>query len=610
MPIMPRSSTDTEIPHDQLPAMIWVVDSDLQMTKSVGRGTEDSNLTVPTSLWDLFETRDEDDPKIRAHRRALAGETTRYQCDRGERPTEVTLAPVRDAAGAVTAAIAVAVETSEFHDDLTGKGRHATRLETFADQLSHVVWIIEPSLNRLTYVSAAFESIWHRPAADLLEGRLDLEETVVEEDREMFRQAMAAHNRGEAKDIRYRIRRPDGSVRHVRDRGYVVPNEHGDIDCIAGLVEDVTTETRHRGQLSIQHDLLAQIARGESYDAVLRQLCLAIEHEVGNVLCSIMLVERDVLRVLTAPSVPQVALDQLDGLPLGHGSCGAAAATGEPAIVPDTRTDERWAPVREFAETFGIRACWSIPIRDEQGQPCATFAISHLEPRSPDEIDMSLLETAAFVAELAIANDNRKRRQSILLRELDHRVKNNLAIVQSIAQHTARNSTDLGDFLPAFEGRINAISIVHSLLAAAGATAIDLGKLVERITRASAPDPDCVMISGKPVELPGQLAQPLGMTLHEIATNAAKHGAFSQSGGRVNVSWQLCGRLLTIDWTESGGPPVTPPDDSTGIGVTLLHGIVESQLGGRITSAFEPDGVHWTIEIDIVAASAATAETK
>jgi two-component system CheB/CheR fusion protein len=188
-------------------------------------------------------------------------------------------------------------------------------------------------------------------------------------------------------------------------------------------------------------------------------------------------------------------------------------------------------------------------------------------------------------------------RQQLLLGELSHRIKNTLAVVQSIAHQTQRYSASPADFIASFDGRLRALGSAHSLLVESDWRGADLGALARDQLGAYASDR--VRIDGEPVVLPADLATPFGLVLHELATNAAKHGALSGPAGIVNLRWNLESRnnqrMLTVFWTERGGPPVQRPTKS-GLGGTLIE---RSVPHATVRREFRPEGLACTIEIPL-----------
>ena len=187
----------------------------------------------------------------------------------------------------------------------------------------------------------------------------------------------------------------------------------------------------------------------------------------------------------------------------------------------------------------------------------------------------------------------------LLINELNHRVKNTLASVQAIANQTARRAASLPEFTEAFTGRLVALSKAHDSLSNTGWLAVDLRALVEQICGAAG-DESRFRLDGPAVALPTRVALTLGLILHELCTNASKYGALLHNG-RVRVSWSVTVQnQLVLDWVESGGPAVKPPE-RTGFGTGFIRRSIEAELGGTIAFDFLPDGVAVHAEIPLVA---------
>jgi hypothetical protein len=193
--------------------------------------------------------------------------------------------------------------------------------------------------------------------------------------------------------------------------------------------------------LSLQCSVLNMIARGKPLPDVLERICLLVERNSGHGLCSLMLLEPGgcTLRVGAAPSLPAAAVEALNGLPVANlsGSCGTAAFTGAMVVVADTASDPRWsAPeLQSFASQFGVKACWSAPFFSREQAVLGTFAISHLQTCDPETADVSLLETAADLAGIAVEasqTDEALRRALDELREANDRLRDELAERESL----------------------------------------------------------------------------------------------------------------------------------------------------------------------------------
>jgi PAS domain S-box-containing protein len=188
-----------------------------------------------------------------------------------------------------------------------------------------------------------------------------------------------------------------------------------------------------------------------------------------------------------------------------------------------------------------------------------------------------------------------EERRSLLVKEVDHRARNALAVVQSIVRLTKAKSIDA--YVAAVEGRIGALSTAHVLLSESRWEGADLsGLLDEELAPYRSSDADRIITDGPAVFLQPAVAQILALVLHELATNAAKYGALSMTSGRVRLIWQLRLNELVLQWEETGGPLVQPPV-SKGYGTKVINASVERQLGGRAMFDWNPEGLRFTLSI-------------
>ncbi|WP_458096378.1 HWE histidine kinase domain-containing protein [Roseomonas sp. WA12] len=231
-----------------------------------------------------------------------------------------------------------------------------------------------------------------------------------------------------------------------------------------------------------------------------------------------------------------------------------------------------------------------IPVRAEDGQVAAALAVI---------VDV----------------DEEKRateRQALLTREVDHRAKNMLAVVQAALRLT--RAEDVPGFVRAIEGRVAALARAQMLLAAdrwSGADLLSLlrGELTAFLDRkGSGPQ---VTLTGPRLILPAEATQPLSMAIHELATNATKHGALSASTGQVAVEWEVRrGPVDTLElrWSETGGPPPEGPPTRHGFGSRVLNGTLRSQLGGSVSMSWLPTGLVCAIALPLRPVAATAAE--
>ncbi|MBX9774184.1 MAG: PAS domain-containing protein [Xanthobacteraceae bacterium] len=194
-------------------------------------------------------------------------------------------------------------------------------------------------------------------------------------------------------------------------------------------------------------------------------------------------------------------------------------------------------------------------------------------------------------------------RQRLLLQELNHRVKNTLAVVQSIATQTIRTQRDPARFVEAFSARIISLARSHDLLTRNVWQGAQLRDVVDAALTSFRNVEGAIEVSGPDVLLTADNTVAMSLLLHELATNAAKYGALSVAGGRLRISWSVskAPSTCTIDfnWAESGGPPVETPA-AQGFGTRLINGIA-SQLDGTVEIDFSMDGVRCHLRFPVPA---------
>ncbi len=191
--------------------------------------------------------------------------------------------------------------------------------------------------------------------------------------------------------------------------------------------------------------------------------------------------------------------------------------------------------------------------------------------------------------------------QDLLIAELDHRVKNVLARVGAVIRHTRPRSGTVNEFVEALDGRIQSIAAAHVLLSQSRWSGVGLTDLIGRQLAPYTADANTA-IDGPDVMLTSAQAQAVAMVIHELATNAAKHGALSSPDGRVSVSWERTSTnaavVLTMIWNELGGPPTKAPV-RRGYGSSLIRDLIPYELGGTVELTFPSDGACCKIEIPL-----------
>ncbi len=214
----------------------------------------------------------------------------------------------------------------------------------------------------------------------------------------------------------------------------------------------------------------------------------------------------------------------------------------------------------------------------------------------------------AIIGKSTIAHDITERKaaeahQRFLMRELTHRSKNLLAIVQSMASQTARSAENLDRFLDRFTSRLHGLASSHDLLVKQNWSGAPLEELVRSQLAVFLEGRKSLTVEGPPVVVDTKAAQTIGLALHELATNSLKYGALSSVNGRLAVRWELLegsangkGPSLALSWIERGGPEVAPPE-RTGFGRFVIDRMVRQAIDGEVQIEFAPLGLEWRLTI-------------
>ena len=197
------------------------------------------------------------------------------------------------------------------------------------------------------------------------------------------------------------------------------------------------------------------------------------------------------------------------------------------------------------------------------------------------------------ITERKLADQHRE----LLINELNHRVKNTLAVVQSMASQTFRDPRVPLETRAAFEGRLMALSTAHDLLTRENWASARLQNVIEDALRPFGVE-HRFDLSGPDIRIGPKAAVSLALGLHELATNAVKYGALSRDAGQVSVEWQVSDgtpAMFRLTWRERGGPEVVPPSRK-GFGSRLVRQGLAGELGGTVTVDYEPEGVCCAVE--------------
>lgn len=356
--------------------------------------------------------------------------------------------------------------------------------------------------------------------------------------------------------------------------GQALTDEAGDLSGMVGVVQDITTRVEIRSEL-LAHDHRLRAATAVAQLGIFEWHMLD-DHAVWE----------------------NERMYEIFGHAPEDGTIGKTEFLND-ILHPDDRAVVRKAISHALREDRDLQISGRIRRKSDGAWRTIDMA-GRFERDAPDRLPRRLIGVVADVTDRRLAEE----RQTLLIRELHHRVKNTLATVQAIVGSTARTATDIESFYEAFVGRIKSLAHTHSVLTeATWQTASLTGLLVNElrpyaeVAEAGGED-GRIVLQGPAIDLPSEIAVPVGMAIHELTTNAAKYGALSNRVGRVTVAWALeeggPAGTLRLTWRESGGPPVQPPRRQ-GFGSRLLHRVLITQVQAEVLTDYSPDGFSLTM---------------
>ena len=284
-----------------------------------------------------------------------------------------------------------------------------------------------------------------------------------------------------------------------------------------------------------------------------------------------------------------------------------AAATGLLGYAADELVNEfveRVLPERIRQLHLGLRKEYlTRPEARPMGAGRDLYARQKNGKEFPVEIGLNPMEVKGQTLVVASVVDITERRQredqiKLLMREVNHRSKNMLGVVQSIARQTAGKNHK--DFVERFSERLRALGASQDLLISTDWRGAELADLIKaQLAHFGDLIGHRIMVEGPPVRLNAAAAQTIGMALHELATNASKYGALSNAAGTIDIAWQMGGTSgpprFTLSWKEQGGPPVMAPI-YRGFGMTVIGPMANLALGATVKLDFPQDGLRWQID--------------
>lgn len=280
----------------------------------------------------------------------------------------------------------------------------------------------------------------------------------------------------------------------------------------------------------------------------------------------------------------------------------------EGAVISNDIETEKRFEYHNFMKEDGVKAFVNVLISSSKGRsPFGVLQVDSRKRRDFTQSDIAFLRSyantlGAAIERLRVVDELRAavRDKDLLINELNHRVKNTLATVQSIASQTLRNAPTIDHAASAMESRLIALSQVHNVLTDQSWAAVDPRDIVgQAVEPYRSRGENRIHVQGPHVRIPPRMALALAMALQELATNAVKYGALSNGIGQIRVHWRLntesTPSRLHLIWTETEGPPVHKPA-RRGFGTRLIERSLAQDLDGEVRIEFAPTGVVCTVD--------------
>jgi len=288
-------------------------------------------------------------------------------------------------------------------------------------------------------------------------------------------------------------------------------------------------------------------------------------------------------------------------------------------VVPDASKDQRFDNNPLVQGAPHLRFYAGARLETPEGLPLGALCVLDTKPREglteaqrfslsalarQVMAQMELRWTVVQRDEALAASQRAEQRQALLVRELHHRIRNTLALVQSLLGSTARSSKSIDGFYAAFSTRIASLARTQTLLTEDYWQTASLREMLRYELQPFIEEGHGrVILEGPAVDLSADLAVPVGMALHELTSNAVRHGSLSAPEGRVQVTWDLTQvdgkRMLHLEWTERDGPPVQTPQQR-GFGSTLLDRVLAMQANAKVQITFDAEGLTFRMDAPLI----------
>jgi PAS domain S-box-containing protein len=528
-------------------------------------------------------------------------ETIRLRKDGTPVHVELAVFPLRDRQGGPTGAATICRDITERKRAEEARTRYLRMLDSSRDAI-----VVRDAQGRVTYWNLGAKDLygWTREEAlgqithALLQTTFPkpFDEVIVDLMRDGRWAGEVTH------------RRKDGRVIDVFSRWTLERDDQGDGASILESNLDITERKQAEARAAADlrdmmrlNELSVQLVRSEvgineNLKSVLETAIGLTRADKGNV----QLFTTQTLTIAAQVGFERPFLSFFEGVHDDASACSRAMRSGDRVEVEDVASSEIFAgqPAKDVLLEAGIRALVSTPLMDGNGKRLGMISVHFGIPHRLTERERGLMDLLARLSADYLERKQAEQISRTLVREVQHRANNLLAVVQTIASRSLSGDYSLAEAKIAFEARLQALARTTRQVTKSNWLGVNLKDIVVSELE---PFSERALIEGDDVSLEPKQAQDISLALHELATNAAKHGALSNGSGMVKVSWataQSDAATLKFAWRESGGPPVAMPTRS-GFGTALLKATFPHS---RV--AYEPDGLSFELDVKLAGVQA------
>ena len=469
------------------------------------------------------------------------------------------------------------------------------------------VWSWDLESNRVTW-SSNLEDI-HRLPAGSFDGTLDFVKNDIHPDdrAEVLSSIQEAMRTRTPHRVLYRLPLRDDNEEHWIESIANARVEDGRVVGMRGTCRDVTDRVQLHRELrsrARQQEAVARIGERALTETDLQKFFDEAVATIAEIL------DIEMAKILElVPGDAELLLRSGVGWKLGvvgvahvttsrESQAGYTLANGGPVLVDDLPSETRFVGA-PFLHEHGVVSGMTTPIAGRDGRAYGVLGVHTATRRRFSEYDVSFLVAVANVIAGAIQRRQLDQRQEIMIRELRHRSGNLFSQLLALFSQTAKNSRNITDLVPKYEARVLALANAHRLITEGGWKSTSLNELLNTLLAAYV---DRIAFSGPNVFLEADPTFSLSMAIHELATNASKHGSLSLRSGHVDVTWQVTrterGLTLMLTWSEREGP-APKRQRRSGFGSRLITMVIERQLNGAVQLAYTPAGLQAELTVPL-----------